>query len=111
MSMAGNILRLVENRELRLRLAHKGHEEVQQHTWDRAAARFESFLIETLAAPLPPERKWANLQSAMAVDPHALRRLARSVLRVGFWQPLLGMTRPMRHAIGLRQKKVLPASK
>ena len=109
--MAANILRLVENRELRLRLAHKGHEEVQQHTWDRAAARFESFLEATLADPMPPERRWANLRGAMAVDPHALRRMARSVFRVGFWHPILGVTRPVRHAIGLRQKKVLPTSK
>jgi glycosyltransferase involved in cell wall biosynthesis len=110
-ALAANILRLVEDRELRLRLAHKGHEQIQQHTWDRAVTRFDSVLEATLAEPLPLEHRWASLHTALAVDPHALRRLARSVFRVGFWQPILGLTRPVRHAIGLRQKTVQPTSK
>ena len=57
---------------------------------------------------VPLKRKWALLRSAMAIDPHALRRLVRAVFRLRFWHPVLRLTRPVRHAIGLRQQNVRP---
>lgn len=47
--LAASILRLTQGQELRLRLAHQGHRFVQQFTWDRAVASFESVLEEALA--------------------------------------------------------------
>ena len=63
----------------------------------------------------PFNRRWAILRDAMAIDPRALRRLARSsfrvatdvirrTVRIGLWHPLLDVTRPVRHALGLRQQ-------
>ena len=48
-ALAANIIRLLENRDLRLRLAHQGHMHVQQFTWQRAVASFESVLDDALA--------------------------------------------------------------
>ena len=48
-ALAENVLRLLENRELRLRLAHQGHSHIQQFTWDRAVTSFESVLQDALA--------------------------------------------------------------
>lgn len=48
-ALSKNIVRLIEDRELRLRLARAGREHIQQFTWDRAVTHFESVLRETLA--------------------------------------------------------------
>lgn len=48
-ALAANILRLLDDQELRLRLARRGHEYVQQFTWDRAVKSFESVLEEALS--------------------------------------------------------------
>jgi hypothetical protein len=57
-----------------------------------------------LNAYVPLERKWAILRGAMAVDPQALRRLARAIYRVHVWHPVLNLSRSVRHALGLRKK-------
>ena len=72
-----------------------------------------------VSAHLPLERKWAILRSAMAIDPRALRRLVRgwyytvigNTIRVRFWHPVMDFTRPVRHALGLRQRSVRPPLK
>jgi glycosyltransferase involved in cell wall biosynthesis len=51
---------------------------------------------------LPRDRRWTILRSALAIDPQAFRRLALAVFRSRFWHPLLDVTRPVRHALGLR---------
>lgn len=48
-ALAANLLRLLEDRELRIRLAHRGHQHIQQFTWDRATSTFESVLSKALA--------------------------------------------------------------
>lgn len=54
-ALAANVAHLLENQELRVRLARQGHSYIQQYTWDRAVTRFESILEETLVkAPLLP---------------------------------------------------------
>lgn len=71
---------------------------------------------------VPLERRWAILRSAMAIDPRALRRLVRGgfralihpirgPIRVWLWHPMLNATRPVRHALGLRQQSVRPTLK
>ena len=40
--MAANILRLVNDPALRLKLAQDGHDFIQQFTWDKAGAAFEA---------------------------------------------------------------------
>jgi glycosyltransferase involved in cell wall biosynthesis len=72
-----------------------------------------------LNGQVPLERRWAILRGAMATDPHALRRLMWGAffvliwppVRAHVWHPLLGVTRPVRHALGLRQRSVRPAPK
>ena len=48
-ALAENVLRLLESRDLRLRLARQGHSHIQQFTWDRAVTSFESVLQDALA--------------------------------------------------------------
>ena len=48
-ALAVNILRLLENQELRIRLARQGNQYIQQFTWDRAVSSFESVLEQALA--------------------------------------------------------------
>lgn len=43
--LARNVLRLIEDNALRIRLAQQGYEYVQQFTWRRAADRFEAVLL------------------------------------------------------------------
>jgi glycosyltransferase involved in cell wall biosynthesis len=43
--LADNILKLIENPELRIQLARNGNEFVRQFTWERAASSFESELL------------------------------------------------------------------
>jgi glycosyltransferase involved in cell wall biosynthesis len=50
-ALAENIIRLLEDRELRLKLAYQGHRHIQQFTWDRAVTSFESVLHESLGMP------------------------------------------------------------
>jgi glycosyltransferase involved in cell wall biosynthesis len=44
-AMAANILRMLRDTELRLRLARNGHEFIQQFTWERAGAALEKILV------------------------------------------------------------------
>jgi hypothetical protein len=43
--MAANIVRLVRDPALRLRLAINGHRLIQEFTWERAGARMEAVLL------------------------------------------------------------------
>lgn len=54
-AMAVNILRLMEDQELRLRLAREGHQYIQQFTWGRAVASFEAVLEDALARTVAHE--------------------------------------------------------
>jgi glycosyltransferase involved in cell wall biosynthesis len=47
-ALATNVLRLLQDQPLRLRLARQGHQHIQQFTWDRAVTSFESVLDEAL---------------------------------------------------------------
>lgn len=47
-ALAANVLRLIEDQPLRLRLARQGHLHIQQFTWARAVTSFESVLSEAL---------------------------------------------------------------
>jgi len=47
-ALAANVLRLLEDQPLRLRLARQGHLHIQQFTWARAITSFESVLNEAL---------------------------------------------------------------
>ncbi len=51
-AMSANILRLVRDQELRLRLAKDGNDLVQQFTWERAGAALEHVLLGP--AQMPP---------------------------------------------------------
>jgi glycosyltransferase involved in cell wall biosynthesis len=44
-AMAANLLRLVREPELRVRIARAGNEFIQRFTWERAGARFEEILL------------------------------------------------------------------
>jgi glycosyltransferase involved in cell wall biosynthesis len=59
-----------------------------------------------LNANVPFSRKRVILRSAMAIDPRALRRLFRAIARSWFWYPMLNLTRPIRHALGLSQENL-----
>lgn len=47
-AMAANILRLVRDPELRLRLARNGNAAIQEFTWERAGSRMEAILLSSL---------------------------------------------------------------
>jgi len=47
-ALAANILRLLGNPELRIRLARDGNRHIQQFTWERAVSSFESVLEDAL---------------------------------------------------------------
>lgn len=64
-----------------------------------------------LNAHVPLERKCAILRDAMAIDPQALHRLVRAAFRLHVWHPVLHLTRPVRHALGLRPENVKPSLK
>jgi glycosyltransferase involved in cell wall biosynthesis len=49
--LATNIVRVLQNQVLRLRLAWQGHSHIQQFTWDRAVTSFESVLEAALSNP------------------------------------------------------------
>ena len=80
------------------------------------------WLRPVLNKQVPLERRWAILRSAMAIDPRPMRgavyaifRLliaaVRGPIRVYLWHPVMNATRPVRHALGLRQRTVKPAVK
>jgi glycosyltransferase involved in cell wall biosynthesis len=48
-ALAANIVRLLGNPELRIRLARQGNRHIQQFTWERAVTSFESVLEDALA--------------------------------------------------------------
>ena len=48
-AMAVNILRMVRDQELRLRLAREGHRLIQQFTWEQAGASLEELLVGAVA--------------------------------------------------------------
>jgi glycosyltransferase involved in cell wall biosynthesis len=47
-AMAANILRLVRNPDLRLKLARNGNAKIQEFTWERAGSSLETILIRSL---------------------------------------------------------------
>lgn len=49
-ALAKNVLKLLEDQELRLRLARRGHEHVQQFNWQLASETFESVLQRVIAS-------------------------------------------------------------
>ena len=53
-ALTANLLRLLEDQELRVRLAHEGHVNVQQFTWERAVSSFEAVLRNALGGGGPP---------------------------------------------------------
>jgi glycosyltransferase involved in cell wall biosynthesis len=71
-ALAANILRLLENQELRLRLARQGHEYIQRFTWDRAVTGFESVLKQALGQTssegAAEERAARNTESTNGTD-------------------------------------------
>jgi glycosyltransferase involved in cell wall biosynthesis len=42
--LASNLTRLLEDEDLRLRLAEAGHERIQKFTWDKATDKFEEVI-------------------------------------------------------------------
>ena len=47
-ALAANLLRLLEDDELRMRLAVAGHEHIQEFTWERSTDLLEQFLIDRI---------------------------------------------------------------
>ena len=47
--LAENIYRLIQDQPLRLRLAHAGHQHIQQFTWEKAVASFEAALLGSVS--------------------------------------------------------------
>lgn len=43
-ALAGNIIRLLENDELRIKIAVAGHERIQQFTWERSTNMLEAYI-------------------------------------------------------------------
>lgn len=55
-ALAANLLLLLRDERLRVRLAAAGQERIREFTWERSAERFEAYLIErTGAKPAPAE--------------------------------------------------------
>lgn len=53
-ALAANIIRLVRDKELRLRLAKCGHELIQQFTWERSGAALEALMLDAVATKAEP---------------------------------------------------------
>jgi glycosyltransferase involved in cell wall biosynthesis len=47
-ALAQNIVRLLENDDLRIRIAKAGHERIQQFTWERSTDLLEQFLKDII---------------------------------------------------------------
>lgn len=47
-ALAKNIIRLLENDDLRIRIANAGHERIKQFTWERSTDLLEQFLSEKI---------------------------------------------------------------
>lgn len=52
--LAENIIRLLDDDALRIRLARAGHERIRQFTWERSAARMERLIQYELASRRRP---------------------------------------------------------
>lgn len=55
-ALAANLLRLLEDDELRIRLAKAGHECIQEFTWERSTNLLEQFLIDRIGRPGTQEK-------------------------------------------------------
>ena len=64
-ALAANLLRLLEDRELRIQLAHRGQQHIQQFTWDRAISAFESVLRKALATTAARRDQTANFRKVL----------------------------------------------
>ena len=62
-ALAANIVRLVRDKELRLRLARRGHDLIQQFTWERSGAALEALMLDAVA----PKNEPANAEIETAV--------------------------------------------
>jgi glycosyltransferase involved in cell wall biosynthesis len=61
-ALAQNILRLLDDEELRISLARAGHESIRSFTWSRATDRLEQFVLNG-RTPVAP----AEIKSAVAI--------------------------------------------
>lgn len=57
-ALAENVVTLMENQDLRIRLARQGHAYIKQFTWDRAVTSFEFVLDEALVGHLSKSKYW-----------------------------------------------------
>jgi glycosyltransferase involved in cell wall biosynthesis len=79
----------------------------------------ELWIPPVITGHLPFVRRWAILRNAMAIDPHALRRLLRTAslalirnnVPKWLWHPVREAMRSIWCGLGLRQWKVRPVSK
>ncbi len=62
-ALAANIVRLVEDRELRLRLARQGNQLIRQFTWQRAGAAMEKLLLDAFDQPPATKPELATAES------------------------------------------------
>jgi glycosyltransferase involved in cell wall biosynthesis len=60
-SLAGNILRLLRDDNLRVRLATQGHRHIRQFMWDYAVKAFEEFVCGRCSVPGPVDGYIASL--------------------------------------------------
>jgi glycosyltransferase involved in cell wall biosynthesis len=54
-AIAGAVVRLLDDPELRLRLAQNGHRNIQRFTWEAACDAFERVLRTPLAGQITPD--------------------------------------------------------
>jgi|SRR5450755_1893401 glycosyltransferase involved in cell wall biosynthesis len=78
-ALSANILRVLEDQQLRLRLAHQGYAHVQQFTWDRAVNSFEIVLKDAIS--MAAENRSSQLASKEIATEHhdALQQQVKSV--------------------------------
>ena len=50
-ALAANVIRLLEDDELRIRLAKAGYERIQEFTWERSTDLLEQFLMDRIGRP------------------------------------------------------------
>ena len=55
-ALAENLLRLLEDDELRIKLAKAGHERIQEFTWERSTDLLEQFLFDRIGQPGTQEK-------------------------------------------------------
>jgi glycosyltransferase involved in cell wall biosynthesis len=56
-ALAQNIVRLLEDDELRIRIAEAGHERIKQFTWERSTDLLEQFLTDIVGRSSRQERR------------------------------------------------------